>query len=167
MADQHAEAEEQIDLDGDNDSEDMMDDEDPAEDDGYRRIRDEYREQESAGDDSYKRMRNEYRDQGPAYDDSYRRDKGDYGEQEEEHGFEDEDNDKAAEPDEIFDASGSLKHDEKPVEPKDEVDREKHAELLSLPPHGSEAFIGGLPRDATEEDLRELCEPFGEIFEVK
>lgn len=52
--------------------------------------------------------------------------------------------------------SASIKADEK----------EKHAELLDLPPHGSEVFIGGLSRDISEEDLRELCEPFGEIFEV-
>lgn len=42
----------------------------------------------------------------------------------------------------------------------------KRAELLSLPPHGSEIFIGGLPRDGLEEDLRDLCEPIGEVFEV-
>ncbi|XP_021767749.1 heterogeneous nuclear ribonucleoprotein Q-like isoform X1 [Chenopodium quinoa] len=48
-----------------------------------------------------------------------------------------------------------------------EEDKEKHAELLSLPPYGAEVFIGGLPKDVTEEDLRDLCEPFGEIFEVK
>lgn len=52
--------------------------------------------------------------------------------------------------------SASIKEDQK----------EKHAELLDLPPHGSEVFIGGLSRDISEEDLRELCEPFGEIFEV-
>ena len=47
-----------------------------------------------------------------------------------------------------------------------EEEKEKHAELLDLPPHGSEVFIGGLSRDISEEDLRELCEPLGEIFEV-
>lgn len=167
MADQHAsvEAEEQIDLDGDNDIEDMMDDEDAAEDDGYRRVRDDYREQDSAGDDSYRR--DEYGEREPADDVSYRRIRDDYGEQEQDHGFEDEEHDKVSEPDEVADASGSMKHEENPVEPKDDVDKEKHAELLSLPPHGSEVFVGGLPREATEEDLRELCEPCGEIFEVK
>ncbi|KAI3818483.1 hypothetical protein L1987_12291 [Smallanthus sonchifolius] len=43
----------------------------------------------------------------------------------------------------------------------------KQAELLALPPHGSEVFIGGLPRDVVEEDLSELCEPFGDIVEVR
>lgn len=47
-----------------------------------------------------------------------------------------------------------------------EEDKEKHAELLSLPPYGAEVFIGGLPKDVIEEDLRDLCEPFGEIYEV-
>ncbi|KAL0414885.1 UNVERIFIED_CONTAM: Heterogeneous nuclear ribonucleoprotein Q [Sesamum radiatum] len=58
---------------------------------------------------------------------------------------------------EIEENSASIKADEK----------EKHAELLDLPPHGSEVFIGGLSRDISEEDLRELCEPFGEIFEIR
>ncbi|KAL8499591.1 hypothetical protein ACS0TY_019539 [Phlomoides rotata] len=53
--------------------------------------------------------------------------------------------------------SASIKEDEK----------EKHAELLDLPPHGSEVFIGGLSRDISEEDLRELCEPLGEILEIR
>ena len=29
-------------------------------------------------------------------------------------------------------------------------------EHLALPPHGSEVFIGGLPQDASKDDLREL-----------
>ncbi|XP_026441084.1 heterogeneous nuclear ribonucleoprotein Q-like [Papaver somniferum] len=43
----------------------------------------------------------------------------------------------------------------------------KRAELLALPPHGSEVFIGGLPRDVTEDDLRNLCERIGEVTEVR
>ncbi|KAG4394234.1 hypothetical protein AAZX31_03G239400 [Glycine max] len=49
----------------------------------------------------------------------------------------------------------------------DEDEKEKHDELLALPPHGSEVFIGGLPRDVCEDDLRELCEPMGDILEVR
>lgn len=49
----------------------------------------------------------------------------------------------------------------------DEDEKEKHDELLALPPHGSEVFIGGLPRDACEDDLRELCDPMGDILEVR
>jgi len=50
--------------------------------------------------------------------------------------------------------------------PEDEEERSKWDELLALPPHGSQVFIGGLPRDTTEDDLREMCEPLGEIYEV-
>ncbi|WVZ20197.1 hypothetical protein V8G54_007519 [Vigna mungo] len=49
----------------------------------------------------------------------------------------------------------------------DEDEKEKHDELLALPPHGSEVFIGGLPRDVCEDDLRDLCEPMGDILEVR
>ncbi|KAF7843875.1 heterogeneous nuclear ribonucleoprotein Q [Senna tora] len=49
----------------------------------------------------------------------------------------------------------------------DEDEKEKHDELLALPPHGSEIFIGGLPRDTCEDDLRDLCEPMGDILEVR
>lgn len=49
----------------------------------------------------------------------------------------------------------------------DEEEREKHDELLSRPPHGSEVFIGGLPRDTSDDDVRELCEPMGDIVEIK
>ncbi|KAJ6320145.1 hypothetical protein OIU78_015518 [Salix suchowensis] len=45
-----------------------------------------------------------------------------------------------------------------------EEDKEKHAQLLALPSHGSEVFIGGLPKDVIEDELRDLCEPIGEIF---
>ncbi|KAF9669124.1 hypothetical protein SADUNF_Sadunf14G0075400 [Salix dunnii] len=48
-----------------------------------------------------------------------------------------------------------------------EEDKEKHAQLLALPPHGSEVFIGGLPKDVIENELRDLCEPIGEIFEIR
>ncbi|XVE77332.1 hypothetical protein DITRI_Ditri13aG0053900 [Diplodiscus trichospermus] len=57
--------------------------------------------------------------------------------------------------------------EEKPMASVSEEEKEKHAQLLALPPHGSEVFIGGLPKDALEEDLRELCEPIGEIFEIR
>ncbi|KAK3038768.1 hypothetical protein RJ639_027355 [Escallonia herrerae] len=49
----------------------------------------------------------------------------------------------------------------------DDDEKEKHAEILALPPHGSEVFIGALPREVTEEDLRDLCEPMGEIYETR
>ncbi|GMH30140.1 hypothetical protein Nepgr_031983 [Nepenthes gracilis] len=49
----------------------------------------------------------------------------------------------------------------------DQDEKRKHAELLSLPPHGSEVFLGGIPPDATEEDLRGFCENVGEVIEVR
>lgn len=55
---------------------------------------------------------------------------------------------------------------ELPTAPVDDEVKEKHAQLLAQPPHGSEVFIGGLPRDTSEEDLKDLCEPMGEIHEV-
>ncbi|KAK6926569.1 RNA recognition motif domain [Dillenia turbinata] len=45
--------------------------------------------------------------------------------------------------------------------------KEKHAELLALPPHGSEVYVGGLPADASKEDLRSVCESIGEVTEVR
>lgn len=61
----------------------------------------------------------------------------------------------------------SAEDEEKHNDPVDEEEKEKRAQLLALPPHGSEVFIGGLPRDATEEDLRDLCDSVGEILEVR
>lgn len=49
---------------------------------------------------------------------------------------------------------------------KDGSEKEKHAELLALPPHGSEVYVGGISSDASSEDLKKLCEPFGEVVEV-
>ncbi|KAJ4787419.1 RNA-binding protein 47 [Rhynchospora pubera] len=42
-----------------------------------------------------------------------------------------------------------------------------HAELLSKPPQGSEVYIGGIPTDASEEDLKGFCETSGEVVEVR
>ena len=56
--------------------------------------------------------------------------------------------------------------EQKPTASVNEEEKEKHAQLLSLPPHGSEVFIGGLPKDVMEDGLRDLCETIGEIFEV-
>ncbi|URD89009.1 RNA recognition motif family protein [Musa troglodytarum] len=48
---------------------------------------------------------------------------------------------------------------------KDDDESKKHAELLALPPHGSEIYVGGIPHDASEEELRSFCEPIGEVTE--
>ncbi|KAL5830835.1 hypothetical protein ACOSQ4_016189 [Xanthoceras sorbifolium] len=49
----------------------------------------------------------------------------------------------------------------------DEDEKRKHDELLSLPPHGSEVYIGGIPHDVSEDDLRGFCESVGEVTEVR
>lgn len=49
----------------------------------------------------------------------------------------------------------------------DEDEKKKHAELLALPPHGSEVYVGGIPQDSSEEDLRSFCESIGEVTEVR
>ncbi|XP_059634439.1 heterogeneous nuclear ribonucleoprotein Q isoform X2 [Cornus florida] len=76
-------------------------------------------------------------------------------------------NDQSPEADRSPITTEPVEDEEKPIATIDEVDSEKRAEILSLPPHGSEVFIGGLPRDTTEEDLRDLCESIGEISEVR
>lgn len=50
---------------------------------------------------------------------------------------------------------------------EEEEEKKKHAELLALPPHGSEVYIGGIPHDASNEDLRVFCESIGEVTEVR
>ncbi|KAJ8532703.1 hypothetical protein K7X08_015592 [Anisodus acutangulus] len=56
-------------------------------------------------------------------------------------------------------------------EEKMKVDAEdvekKHAELLALPPHGSEVYIGGITQDVSEAAVREFCETIGEVTEVR
>ncbi|KAK6919912.1 RNA recognition motif domain, partial [Dillenia turbinata] len=63
--------------------------------------------------------------------------------------------------------SEPLEDGEKNTASVGEEDKQKHAELLALPPHGSEIFIGGISRDTSEEELRDLCESMGEIFEIR
>ncbi|CAA3011314.1 heterogeneous nuclear ribonucleo R [Olea europaea subsp. europaea] len=49
-----------------------------------------------------------------------------------------------------------------------EVDAlKRHAELLALPPHGSEVYLGGISQDTSEDDLRHFCESIGEVMEVR
>lgn len=56
--------------------------------------------------------------------------------------------------------------DMKVADAEEEEDKKKHAELLSLPQHGSEVYLGGIPHDASEEDLRGFCGSIGEVTEV-
>ena len=60
-----------------------------------------------------------------------------------------------------------------PVVPfADEVDDDAPAAedtdgLLSRPPHSTEVFVSGLARTTTEEELRAVAEPHGQLFEVR
>lgn len=49
---------------------------------------------------------------------------------------------------------------------EEEEEKKRHVELLALPPHGSEVYLGGIPTDATEGDLKGFCESIGEVTEV-
>ncbi|CAN6380490.1 unnamed protein product [Urochloa humidicola] len=61
------------------------------------------------------------------------------------------------------------KHDNKmvDVDQNDEEEKEKHAELLALPPHGSEVYVGGISSDVSSEDVKRLFESVGEVVEVR
>ncbi|KAJ0985529.1 hypothetical protein J5N97_003885 [Dioscorea zingiberensis] len=50
---------------------------------------------------------------------------------------------------------------------REEGESDKHAELLALPPHGSEVYVGGIPHDTSEEGLKSFCESVGEVTEVR
>jgi heterogeneous nuclear ribonucleoprotein R len=67
---------------------------------------------------------------------------------------------------EIDDSGSKLEVVPQQVDAEDGNDKEKHAELLALPPHGSEVYIGGLSSSACSEDVKKLCEPVGEVAEV-
>ncbi|KAK4286342.1 hypothetical protein QN277_002907 [Acacia crassicarpa] len=86
-------------------------------------------------------------------------------EEEEEEVEEEEDDDDDADHVNDTDAMQNISSDEAKVEDEDE--KKKHAELLSLPPHGSEVYIGGIPHDASGEDLKAFCESIGEVTEVR
>ncbi|PQQ21737.1 heterogeneous nuclear ribonucleoprotein R [Prunus yedoensis var. nudiflora] len=75
--------------------------------------------------------------------------------------------DQSPEPDESHNAGEFVDNEEKPSASVNEEEKEKHAQLLALPPYGSEVFIGGLPKDTLEEDLRDLCDEIGEIIEIR
>ncbi|XP_039041314.1 heterogeneous nuclear ribonucleoprotein Q-like [Hibiscus syriacus] len=53
------------------------------------------------------------------------------------------------------------------TEVEDGNENTKNAELLARPPHGSEVYIGGIPHDVSQEDLKGLCESVGEVTEVR
>ncbi|XP_008777549.1 heterogeneous nuclear ribonucleoprotein Q-like isoform X1 [Phoenix dactylifera] len=141
MADPEAvmEPEEQVDIEGDNDIEYMMDDDDAVEDYGDRKFRP---ESPVEGEEREHRSDSEGQEKASPSDGA---------------------DSAASEP-----MKQGEEQEERPgVGSRDTADCQKWAELLALPPHGSEVFIGGLLRDATEENLRDLCEAFGEIHDVR
>ncbi|KAL4576260.1 hypothetical protein LXL04_012351 [Taraxacum kok-saghyz] len=40
-------------------------------------------------------------------------------------------------------------------------------QLLSLPPYGSEVYLGGIPLNVSEDDIKTFCESIGEVTEVR
>lgn len=57
-------------------------------------------------------------------------------------------------------------NEQKEAKVESENEEKIHAELLSKPPQGSEVYIGGIPTNATEEELKGFCEASGEVVEV-
>jgi heterogeneous nuclear ribonucleoprotein R len=87
----------------------------------------------------------------------------------EEEGDEDEDEEDEEEDEEIEGVREvDANHDSKMVvdDLKDENEKGKHTELLALPPHGAEVYVGGLSSDVSSEDLKRLFESVGEVVEV-
>uniref|UniRef100_A0A1J3G7A1 Heterogeneous nuclear ribonucleoprotein Q n=1 Tax=Noccaea caerulescens TaxID=107243 RepID=A0A1J3G7A1_NOCCA len=50
---------------------------------------------------------------------------------------------------------------------EEEEEKKRHVELMALPPHGSEVYLGGIPTDVSEKDLKGFCESIGEVTEVR
>lgn len=122
------ESEEQVDLDGDNDPEETMEEEV------------EYEEVEE--EEEVEEVEEE--------------------EEELEEGLEEE-----VEEDEEDKEAAKGADEEMKVDQAEEDERKKHSELLSLPPHGSEVYLGNIPHDSSEEDVRSFCESIGEVTEVR
>ncbi|XP_008228678.1 PREDICTED: heterogeneous nuclear ribonucleoprotein R-like [Prunus mume] len=126
------ESDEKVDLDGDNDPEEAMDEEVE-----YEEVEEEIEEEV---------------------------------EEEEEEEEEVEEVEEEVEDEDSNDATGTdvgKSHSSDEVMSDDEDEKKKHAELLALPPHGSEVYIGGIPHDASQEDLKVFCEAVGKITEVR
>ncbi|MBA0736042.1 hypothetical protein Gogos_009634, partial [Gossypium gossypioides] len=82
-------------------------------------------------------------------------------EEEEEEGEEEEEEEEIEEEDQdVENANGD-------DDAEGEDEKKKRAELLARPPHGSEVYIGGIPHDVSQEDLKDFCESVGEVTEVR
>lgn len=131
-AGKHVESEELVDLDGDNDPEETMEEEVE-----YEEVEEEEEVEEVEEEE----------------------------EEEEEEAAEEEEN-KGASNEADAEKFSDGDEDMNGADGKLEDEERKHAELLALPPHGSEVYLGGIPHDTSEEDLREFCESVGEVTEV-
>lgn len=142
--------EEQVDLDGDEEAEEIMDEE--AEDEGDVEEEEKNRGQEGLDLDLVE-------DEGSGSQDEQ--------EAEQNVNVSNVDHEKLSEDDgnndTVEDALPAEGNGEKVDKDKEEYDDE---ELLARPPHGTEVFVGNLPRNITKEDLISLCEQHGEIFDV-
>jgi heterogeneous nuclear ribonucleoprotein R len=61
---------------------------------------------------------------------------------------------------------GKSTSEQKEANRESENEKKIHAELLAKPPQGSEVYLGGIPTDATEEEVKGFCEACGEVAEV-
>lgn len=85
-------------------------------------------------------------------------------EEEVEEEVEEDEEEEEEEQEEANDEKGQKGQD---VEMENADDEEKHAQLLALPPYGSEVYLGGIPPDASEDDIKKFCESIGEVTEVR
>eukprot|EP00240_Pyramimonas_obovata_P003932 CAMPEP_0118924716 /NCGR_PEP_ID=MMETSP1169-20130426/2725_1 /TAXON_ID=36882 /ORGANISM="Pyramimonas obovata, Strain CCMP722" /LENGTH=355 /DNA_ID=CAMNT_0006865847 /DNA_START=568 /DNA_END=1632 /DNA_ORIENTATION=- len=82
----------------------------------------------------------------------------------------DADGDSAAPMEEAKADGGENKEEPAAEEPEEDVDPLKGTEddeVLKKPPHSSEIFLGGIPRSLTKEELEELCQEHGDVFEIR
>ncbi|KAI3519912.1 hypothetical protein L1887_09132 [Cichorium endivia] len=88
-------------------------------------------------------------------------------EEEEEEVEEVEESEEEEEEEEEEEADGEDGPKGQDVEMENADDEQKHAQLLALPPYGSEVYLGGIPLDASEDDIKNFCESIGEVTEVR
>ncbi|KAL6519350.1 hypothetical protein OROGR_018670 [Orobanche gracilis] len=87
-------------------------------------------------------------------------------EEEEEEIEEEEEEDDDHRRDARKESDGDDDEDMKSAEGDAELEK-KHSELLALPSHGSEVYLGGISPNTSEDDLKHFCESVGEVTEVR
>ncbi|KAK6929692.1 RNA recognition motif domain [Dillenia turbinata] len=136
------ELEEKVDLDGDNDVDEVIEEEVEYEELEEEEV-EEIEEEEEVEEEEEEEEEEE-------------------GEEEEEVEEEEEEDDDAADG---GDAQKSPDGDDEMID--DEEEKKNHAELLTLPPHGYEVYLGGIRNDVSKEDFRGFCKSIGEASEVR